>query len=183
MPTWDLTQGGSASAGSCANGCQKYSTRNIAGQCCSCRGNLGTLQRTATAGVYRCSAAPVNGLGDPGVPSPFVAHAHPYPTRYHGAIYTRPEFGLPYVPAPFEVFMPRDFAGLGCAGGCNGGCGKGSVGDWNTADGVFRQPREAGGGIFNDVSGLGAASVDMRSLGAFAAAALFGMVATVMLKK
>ncbi len=182
MPTFDLTRGGSASGGSCVSGCQKYSTRNIAGTCCSCRGRMGTFQRTPTAGVYQCSAAAVSGLGSPGVPSPYVAHAHPYPTRYHGAIYTRPEFGLPYVPAPFEVFMPRDFAGLGCAGGCSGGCGgKKAVGDWNTSDGVFRDPRDAGGGIFNAVSGT--ESVNMRTLGAFAGAALFGMVATVLLKR
>lgn len=180
MPTLDLRQGGSARAGSCVTACQKFSPgRNLEGTCCACKGRMGVFQRTATAHVYRCNAGQVSGLGAPGVPSPYTAHAHPYPTRFHGAIYTRPEFGLPYVPAPYQVFMPRDFAGLGCppSGGCSSCKG---VGDWNTSDGVFRDPRDAGGGIFNAVSGV---ELDMRSLGAFAGAALFGMVATVLLTK
>jgi hypothetical protein len=65
------------------------------------------------------------------VPSQFEAHVHPWPTRYHGPIYTRPVFGLPYVQSPYAVFKPGDFsatatAGLGvettipatCPGGC-----------------------------------------------------------------
>lgn len=31
------------------------------------------------------------------VPSPYQVHVHPYPTRFHGGIWTRPVFGLPYV--------------------------------------------------------------------------------------
>lgn len=31
-----------------------------------------------------------------GVPSPTIPHTHPYPTRFHGPIYTTPRFGLPY---------------------------------------------------------------------------------------
>ena len=27
-----------------------------------------------------------------GVPSPYVPHRHPYPTRYHGPVYNTPEF-------------------------------------------------------------------------------------------
>jgi hypothetical protein len=177
MPSWDLRQGGSASGGSCVTGCVKYSTRNIAGTCCGCKGRMGTYQRTPTAGVYRCSTAPVpvSGLGAPGVPSPFVAHQHPYPTRYHGGIWTRPEFSFPYVSSPFEVFMPRDFAGLGC--GCSSP--KSGVGDWNTEDGVFRDPREAGGGIFNAVSGV----PSLRTTGTFALGALLGLAGILVMTK
>jgi len=51
----------------------------------------------------------LNGPYAMGVPNPYTAHVHPYPTRYHGAIYTRPEFGLPYVRNPHTVFKPDDF--------------------------------------------------------------------------
>lgn len=44
-----------------------------------------------------------------GVVNPYTAHVHPYPTRYHGGIYTRPVFGLPYVRSPHAVFKPNDF--------------------------------------------------------------------------
>lgn len=45
-----------------------------------------------------------------GVPSEYTVHVHPWPTRYHGPIYTRPEFGLPYVQSPYAVFKPDDFS-------------------------------------------------------------------------
>lgn len=44
-----------------------------------------------------------------GVPTPYAVHVHPYPTRYHGGIWTRPVFGLPYVRSPQAVFKPGDF--------------------------------------------------------------------------
>jgi hypothetical protein len=68
----------------------------------------------------------LNGPYSQGVPNPYTAHVHPYPTRYHGAIYTRPTFGLPYVRQPHAVFKPDDFysyygvtglGGLGSFGG------------------------------------------------------------------
>jgi hypothetical protein len=45
------------------------------------------------------------------IPSPYKVHVHPYPTRFHGGIWTRPVFGLPFQPAPSAVFMPHQFAG------------------------------------------------------------------------
>lgn len=51
-----------------------------------------------------------------GVPSQFEAHVHPWPTRYHGPIYTRPVFGLPYVQSPYAVFKPGDFSATATAG-------------------------------------------------------------------
>ncbi len=93
-----------------------------------------------------------------GVPSPYITHVHPYPTRFHGGIWTRPEFGLPYVRAPFAVFRPSQMQGLGL--------------DWDTGAGVFRRPQIDGGGIFNEVSGLGSApSTTMQFFGAAALAA------------
>jgi hypothetical protein len=88
-----------------------------------------------------------------GVPSPYVAHVHPYPTRFHGAIYTRPVFGFPWVESPQAVFKPNDFTPYGDEGPdrMNG------LGDpqYDTGRGVFR-PGGRGGGIFDStISGLG----------------------------
>lgn len=97
-----------------------------------------------------------------GVPSPDHAHVHPYPTRYHGGIWTRPVFGFPWNRRPYAVFRPSQMNGLGQL--------------WDTGDGVFRRPRYDGGGIFNDVSGLGSVPSDAAKF--FGAAALaFGVTA------
>jgi hypothetical protein len=104
----------------------------------------------------------------PGVPSPYVAHNHPFPTRYKGSISTRPVFGQPFVHSPSAYFQNRVLhespprwggqgldpaAGLGSLGG----------GDIATGQGVFR-PSGEGGGIFaNAISGLGELSADIRS--------------------
>jgi hypothetical protein len=45
-----------------------------------------------------------------GVRSQYEVHVHPWPTRYHGPIYTRPEFHFPYVQNPQAVFKPDDFS-------------------------------------------------------------------------
>ena len=94
-----------------------------------------------------------------GVPSPYVMHQHPYPTRFHGGIWKRPEFGLPYVRQPFNVIRPSQMAGVGCgpppAAAMSGVT---AIGMWDTADGVFRRPNVDGGGVFNEISGLGAVS-------------------------
>lgn len=77
----------------------------------------------------------LNGPYARGVPNPYTAHVHPYPTRFHGAIYTRPVFGMPYKRRPFSVFKPDDFysyygvSGLGSTGGFAGSSlGNGTVG-------------------------------------------------------
>ena len=51
-----------------------------------------------------------------GVESQYEVHVHPWPTRYHGPIYTRPSFGLPYVQSPYAVFKPGDFSATATAG-------------------------------------------------------------------
>lgn len=38
-----------------------------------------------------------------GVPSPYIAHRHPYPTRYHGMNLTVPQQGYRYQPATYAV--------------------------------------------------------------------------------
>lgn len=38
-----------------------------------------------------------------GVPNPYTPAVHPYPSFQHGADYTRPVFGMPWVPQPFNV--------------------------------------------------------------------------------
>ena len=93
-----------------------------------------------------------------GVPSPYVAHVHPYPTRFHGPIYTRPVFGFPWVESPQAVFKPNDFTPYGDEGP-DRETGTAGLGDlqYNTGRGVFR-PGGRGGGIFDTtLAGLGAA--------------------------
>lgn len=51
-----------------------------------------------------------------GVPSQFSVHVHPWPTRFHGPIYTRPVFGLPYAQSPYAVFKAGDFSATATAG-------------------------------------------------------------------
>lgn len=110
-----------------------------------------------------------------GVPSPYTTHIHPYPTRFHGGIWRRPVFGQPWVRAPFNVIRPsqmaasqRPAAGLG--------------GDWDTGTGVFRRPRVDGGGVFNEISGLGTTTT---ATGAFVGgmAIAFGVVYFLLSKK
>jgi len=61
-----------------------------------------------------------------GVPNPYHPFVHPYPTRYHGPIYTQPDYTLPFQPRPYgfpwplindEPFVPpmpaTEVAGLG----------------------------------------------------------------------
>lgn len=83
-----------------------------------------------------------------GVPTPRTVHVHPYPTRYHGTINTRPMFSLPFQWQPHAVFKPDDFnreqpmQGLGTL-------------QYNTGRGIFL-PGGYGGGIFDEnISGTG----------------------------
>jgi len=112
-----------------------------------------------------------------GVPSSDYAHVSPYPTRYHGGIWTRPVFGLPWNRSPYAVFRPSQMNGLGAPyidPTFRPYHGMGQL--WDTGTGVFRRPRYDGGGIFNDVSGLGSVPTDAAKF--FGAAALaFGVTA------
>lgn len=38
-----------------------------------------------------------------GVPNPQVPFEHPYPSRYHGPIFTEPRFGLPFQANPYAM--------------------------------------------------------------------------------
>lgn len=93
----------------------------------------------------------MRGPGYPaGVPTPYVAHTSPYPTRFHGGIWTRPVFGFPSAAAPTTVFLPprdidmipdKPYSGLGAF----------SVSDQASIDvgeGIFR-PGGYGGGVFD----------------------------------
>lgn len=44
-----------------------------------------------------------------GVPSPTIPHTHPYPTRFHGPIYTTPRFMMPYREQSWQ--SPGDYVG------------------------------------------------------------------------
>jgi hypothetical protein len=94
------------------------------------------------------------------IPSPYITHVHPYPTRFHGGIWKRPVFGLPWVRQPLNVLRPSQMMGIG---------------EWDVGTGVFRRPDVDGGGLFNEISGLG----DVTTTGAKflgAAALAFGVV-------
>ena len=92
----------------------------------------------------------MKGPGYPaGVPTPFVAHVHPYPTRFHGAIWTRPQFAFPQMQTPQSVFIPgrdiemmpdKPYTGSGMQG----------LGElqYNVGDGIFK-PGGYGGGVFD----------------------------------
>lgn len=85
-----------------------------------------------------------------GVPTPRHIHVHPYPTRYHGSINTRPWFNFPYRKQPHAVFKPDDFSQEPPVNGL------GSL-QYQTGRGIFR-PEGNGGGIFDEnISGVGAA--------------------------
>jgi len=51
----------------------------------------------------RMQAGPEDIFGDTseGVPNPLVPHVHPYPTRYHGPIWTQPQAMKPFLPTPY----------------------------------------------------------------------------------
>lgn len=102
----------------------------------------------------------------PGVPTPYSLHVHPYPTRFHGPIYTRPVFGFPVIARPEGVFTPGydisrgathvPLSGLGNTEGVDPGPRL-----WNEGDGIFR-PGGYGGGVFDgNIAGLG--SIGARS--------------------
>jgi len=117
-----------------------------------------------------------------GVPSPVKTHVHPYPTRFHGGIWTRPVFGFPWVQRLHFVIRPSELNGMGRIDPIfRPYHGVGQANDWDTGTGVFRRPRYDGGGVFNDVSGTGLGSVP-ADIGKFlgAAALGFGVVALLM---
>jgi hypothetical protein len=113
----------------------------------------------------------MRGPGYPaGVPNPFVAHVHPYPTRFHGAIWTRPQFAFPQMQAPQSVFIPgRDIEMI--PDKPYTGSGMNGLGDlqYNVGDGIFK-PGGYGGGVFDgNLSGAPAlgkrAKTSMGTLG------------------
>ncbi len=110
----------------------------------------------------------MRGPGYPsGVPTPYTMHVNPYPTRFHGGIWSRPAFKFPSMHQPTTVFLPpRDidmipdkppggYSGLG-----------NDQSRYNVGDGIFR-PGGYGGGVFDgNLAGapsLGSASA--RTLG------------------
>ena len=93
-----------------------------------------------------------------GVPNPYVATTHPYPTRYHGGIWTRPTFGMPYQRSVQSVFKCDDFndgnpalRGLG-------------NGDYNVGNGVFGTAKDGGGVFGPSLYGLGGQSDDIEAI-------------------
>lgn len=112
-----------------------------------------------------------------GVPTPMKTHVHPYPTRFHGGIWTRPVFGFPWVRTPHYVIRPSELTGLGRAPidpTFRPFRGLGNAGGWDVGTGVFRRPSYDGGGIFNEVSGMGALPANVGKFVAVAAVAFLG---------
>ena len=81
------------------------------------------------------------------VPNPYVATTHPYPTRFHGGIWTRPTFGMPYMRSVQSVFKPSDFN--------DGNPALRGLGDVNAANGVFGTEQKGGGVFGPSLYGLG----------------------------
>jgi hypothetical protein len=48
-----------------------------------------------------------------GVPNPYRPMVHAYPTRYHGPIYDRPMYALPWATRPYDFAVERGTEGLG----------------------------------------------------------------------
>lgn len=62
-----------------------------------------------------------------GIPSPTVPHEHPYPTRYHGPVWTTPRFFLPYREASYQVpsGLPNPNFPTAPCDGCQGNAASG----------------------------------------------------------
>lgn len=96
------------------------------------------------------------------VPTPYAAHRHPYPTRFHGGIWKRPVFGLPYIHKVQNVIRPVEFYSQYGSRGETVYAGLGNLDKQGPLpvvlnQGLFRT-RGQGGGIFNQVlagTGLG----------------------------
>lgn len=69
--------------------------------CAPCMAGLGASMNT------------YNGPVPPGVPNPYTVMLHSYPTRYHGPIYTRPQFGLEWATRPNDFGLEEGMMGLG----------------------------------------------------------------------
>jgi hypothetical protein len=115
------------------------------------------------------------------VPNPYVVTTHPYPTRYHGGIWTRPVFGLPYQRSVQSVFKCDDFndsnPGLSGVGALppraerafralsRGAIPQHGLGeDYNVGNGVFGTGRDGGGVFGPSLYGLGSQSDDMEAI-------------------
>lgn len=89
----------------------------------------------------------MKGPGYPaGVPTPYTVHVPPYPTRFHGGIWSRPSFAYPQMQQPTTVFLPprdiemipdKPYSGLGS-----------DQNGINVGEGIFR-PGGYGGGVFD----------------------------------
>jgi hypothetical protein len=91
------------------------------------------------------------------VPNPYVATTHPYPTRYHGGLWTRPVFGFPRMASVQSNFKAGDFndgnpalRGLGML--------------FNAENGVFGTEKNGGGVFGPSLYGLQGQSDDIQAI-------------------
>jgi hypothetical protein len=90
----------------------------------------------------------VKGPGYPaGVPTPYTMHVPPYPTRFHGGIWSRPAFKFPQIQQPTTVFLPPRDIDMIPDKPPGGYSGLGSQ-EFNVGEGIFR-PGGYGGGVFD----------------------------------
>ena len=110
-----------------------------------------------------------------GVANPYVVHVHPYPTRYHGSVYTRPEFGLPYVVRPQGVLRPANFSRSWPQAPITPPLAGANV---DTGEGSFRRPSSGGGGVFNASLAGRLGQTDAAKLAAFFGAVVVAGIGT-----
>jgi len=93
----------------------------------------------------------VKGPGYPaGVPTPYTMHVPPYPTRFHGGIWSRPAFQFPQIEQTSTVFLPpRDIDMIpDRPPGGYSGLGRIDPNQIDVGEGIFR-PGGYGGGVFD----------------------------------
>lgn len=93
---------------------------------------------------------------EPGVPSQYITHVHPYPTRFHGGIWTRPVTApATYVQSVQSVFKPDNFNENNPGIKKMGIDGLGAL-QYQTYDGVFGGEKHGGGIFSGPLYGVGA---------------------------
>lgn len=119
-----------------------------------------------------------------GIPSPFVVRVHPPSSRFHGTSSIRPVFGMPYNRNVHNVLMPNQYKGIGEDAATAAPVEEIDFPEkhitWDVADGIYRRYEEDGGGIFDNISGLGITmpNLDARTISMFmigAGAAFIGV--------
>ena len=96
----------------------------------------------------------MKGPGYPaGVPTPFTMHVNPYPTRFHGGIWSRPAFKFPQIQQTSTVFLPPRDIDMIPDRPPGGYSGLGNDQATDVGDGIFRPGGYVGGVFDGNLSG------------------------------